>query len=146
MLFGFDPATDLTGNRVVGTFVVGLLMLVLLGVAGLARRIVFRRDVRSMTTERRLFSLLIGSSTRPLPPGARFVLQDVELIKHDDRSGRGSNMLSGFLTARTHLYRLFLDFGEERMRIEEGTYPEETDALGRALADFLGIPFATESL
>ena len=146
LVFGFDPAVDLSGTRIVGTIGVALLMIAVLAVAGVATRTGFSRGERSMTTQRTLFSVLVSSNERPLPSGTTIVAQDVELMKRPERSDRSSNLLTGFLTARTHLYRLFIDTGDERIKIEEATYPGEIEDVGKALADFLGLPFQTESM
>jgi hypothetical protein len=146
LFFGFDPAVDLSGSRIVGTIGVAMLMVAVLVVAGVATRTVFNRSGPSIATQRTIFSVRVSSSERPLPRGTTIVAQDVELMKRPERNDRSSSLLAGFLTARTHLYRLFVDTGEERIKIEEATYPGEIEDVGKALADFLGIPFQTESI
>ena len=152
--FGFEPARDLSGSRLIGTIAFAIASLALLAVGGLSSSIVFDRRRRRCSKKTTLFSIEISSTAFELGTEARVVLQDVELVKRPESSGERAGLLAGFLTARTHLYRLFLvidsdtanDADVARIKLEETTYPEGIDELGKTIAEYLGIRFESESL
>jgi hypothetical protein len=146
MIFGFDAARDLEGPRLLGTVIFGAVMLVLLGVAGFSKRLVLDRGERNIAIQSSFFSVAYSTQNHEIPPGSRVIVQDVEIMKTAERSDGRSGMLAGFLTARTHLYRLFLDVGDERIKLEETTYPEEINETGKGIADFLGLRCDTEAM
>ena len=100
-----------------------------------------------MTPERSLFSFTVSREEEiVLDDHAKIVMQTVELVKGSSERENRSGYLAGFLTARTHLYRLFVVGGEEKLRIEESTYPEEIENLGETLSDFLVVSFDHETM
>ena len=166
-VMGFDPGRDLSGTRLIGTIGFVVVALALLGFAGISTSVIFDRRNKRCSRRQSLFSFTLKDTSLNIEPAAHLVCQEVELMKSPEANGK-SGFLAGFLTARTHLYRLFLvtsgtgadDEAEasadsavtreeappSRVKLEETTYPEGISELGKAIADFMAIPFETESL
>ena len=147
MLYGLEIDRDLTGTRLVGTIVYFSLLLSLLGVAGWQKRVDFDRKQRMVRTDHTMFKVPLRNPVQvSIDDHAEVILQSVVLVKGRPERDDKSNLLSGFLTARTHLFRLFIQNGDERIRVEETTSRDELLEMGKGLSEFLGLPFVETEL
>ncbi len=147
MIVGFDPSTDLVGSRLFGTIGYAAVLLVLLGVTAWSMTIRFDRDRGRMETVKSFFGVIF-SHDRGIELGIvkAIVLQKVQLIKGRDLPLNRSNRISNLLEPRAQLFRLFLDTGERRIKLDESNYREELENEASMIANFLGVVRKTEEL
>ena len=147
MVLGLDPERDFSGGRLFGTLVYSALLLSLLGVAAFLKRVEFDRRERTISTRRSFVGIEIKrTDVVPVPADAYFTFQTVSLMKGRPGQDDRFHMLSGFLSARTHLFRLFLDHEAGRLKIEEATYREEIQGLAETVSQFMELPLREEEL
>jgi hypothetical protein len=147
MIFGFEPERDLAGNRLLLTIGYIVALIVLLGVAGWSKTIRLDKDRKIIESE----SLIFGISAKREEMGTldlidAVVLQQVQLLKGGDMTGRTAAPLKNIFEPKSQLVRLFLETEEERIKLDEGDSVESLETEATAIADFLGVPVRSEEL
>ena len=147
LVFGLDAVRDLSGSRLLWTIGYIFSEIVLLILSGWSRSIVFDGRAGEITAVKTFFGIVLSRElTTTLESVNRLVLQEVELVKDRDMPFRRIERVGGILEVRSRLYRLFLDYGDGRLKLEEGNYREELEGMGIAIAQFLGAELRHESL
>jgi hypothetical protein len=140
MIVGFDAATDLSGSRLFGTIGYAAVLIVLLGVSAWSKTVRFDCEKGRMTTVRSVLGVAVGNDSElELTTVTAVLLQKVQLIKGRDLPLQRSNRLGSLVEPRSQLWRLFLDTGDGRIRLDESNYREELEQEAATIAGFLGV-------
>ena len=147
MLFGFDPSRDIGGTRLIGTILYGVVMSVLLGVIAWSKEVRFDAETGRVETAYKLFGFEIRQDASiPFYQIRSVVIQKVQLLRDRDVPMKKSGTLGGLIEARSHLYRLFLETGEDRLKLDEGNFLEQLTDGGKLIAEFIDVELNTEEI
>ena len=147
MYFGFNPATDFAGKRLFATFGYMVVLLLMLGVSAFSKSIYFDRGAGEIRTLYTLLGLTVKrGETLPFAEIRRVVLQQAKLMKTGQIPVKRGGVMGGLLEPRSQLYRLFIDTGEKRIKLDESNYGEELQKEGTFISQFLGVPCTAEEI
>ena len=147
LVFGFDPARDLAGSRLFGTIIFGIVMLVLLGVVAWAKEVRFDRAKALVETVYRVFGFQVKQDPSiPFYEIRSVVLQKVTLLKDTDVPMKKSGTLGGLIEARSQLFRLFLDTGDGRLKLDESNFREQLAGCAKMMSEFIGVALISDEI
>lgn len=147
MIFGFSPSRDLIGARLFSTIMYGVVMLVLLGVVGWGKEVRFDSETGKIETVYRVFGFEIRrDAVTPFYAVRAVVVQKVQLLQDRDIPMKKSGTLGGLIEARAQLFRLFIDYGDEKLKLDESNYGEQLTAHAEMIANFIDAELRIEEI
>lgn len=147
LIFGFDPARDLIGSRLIGTVIYGIVMLVLAGVVAWSKEVRFDGSKARIETAYRVFGFEVKQDPSIPFYGIRsVVLQKVQLLQHRDIPLKKSGTLGGLMEARAQLFRLFLDAGDGRLKLDESNYSDQLADCAKMISEFIGVELISDEI
>ena len=72
--------------------------------------------------------------------------QKVQLLKGRDIPFKRSGTLSNLFEPRAQLYRMFLDTGDELLKLDESNFREEMESQASVIAEFLGVSVSDQEI
>ena len=148
-LISFNPDQDLRGGRLTGAVVIFLLMITALLISALSRNIVFEKKGKRAVFYFGIFSSIPRTQfrVRNLGPIDAVVLRRIALVNLPKKNTTG--FMSRFnrnLEIRARISRLTLEIPGGTHMLEESSGKAALEAMGKAIAGHLEIPFRVEEI
>lgn len=135
---GVDFSRSFAAGEVGGTIFYIILMVITILAAGWDSRTVFAREEGTVFRQKAFFGIAISSRPMPLSDVRGLVCQGIKLLEGYRRSR--------FVEKRAQLYKLMLETEDKLIPIEDSTTRDELDRVGRAVAEFVQLPYRYEEM
>ena len=146
MAVGIDPTYDFSPERLPGTIIASVLLLITLGAGLYQDTILFDLKMDSVTRKRGLVGGVFVRQVMLAKTSQirRLIIGDLVLMQTGKRKSEPVNMtgFGGYLERRSHIYHLSLELapeaGERRITVQEGSYRDEIEVSASVLSHLLG--------
>ena len=148
-LTGFDSEADLSGGRLGGTIFYAVLFLICFGVAVWESRYIFDAEDHCVRYERRIAGFRISGGETALDESAAVVVQHIQLIKESeqpDRRGVFGSRFRNYAARRNSLGKLVVESDQRSHFLDDSANIEELENTGRAIAEFLDVPYRKDEM